>query len=250
MKKTFVRQQTTTALISSALVSCLLLAGCGSSATDSNPGSTTSSASAVTPAGNPAAASTACTTCTATATTTAARLSQAEITSLTFMREEEKLARDVYLRLYERWGLRIFQTIALNSEQQHMDMMQALLQAYALPDPVVDNRVGAFTDPLLLGLYQDLMMRGNTSVVEALRVGAFIEETDLQDLQEGLTEVRANSNDARIINTYNNLMCASRNHLRAFVGQLTQQGVSYVAQALPPAEVAAIVGSPIERCGP
>jgi len=32
-----------------------------------------------------------------------------EIDSLVFMREEEKLARDVYIKLYDLWGLQIFQ---------------------------------------------------------------------------------------------------------------------------------------------
>ena len=36
----------------------------------------------------------------------------AEVEALQYMREEEKLARDVYLALYEEWQLPIFQTIA------------------------------------------------------------------------------------------------------------------------------------------
>ena len=37
---------------------------------------------------------------------------------LSYMREEEKLARDVYLALYEKWGIRTFLNIA-KAEQQH-----------------------------------------------------------------------------------------------------------------------------------
>lgn len=39
-------------------------------------------------------------------------LNAAEIEGLLFMREEEKLAHDVYLALYAKWGLPIFQNIA------------------------------------------------------------------------------------------------------------------------------------------
>ena len=39
-------------------------------------------------------------------------LSDAEILGLQFMREEEKLARDVYVSLYEQWGLMPFKNIS------------------------------------------------------------------------------------------------------------------------------------------
>jgi hypothetical protein len=43
-----------------------------------------------------------------------------EAASLQFMREEEKLAHDVYVTLYEQWGLRVFNNIS-RSEQQHTE---------------------------------------------------------------------------------------------------------------------------------
>ncbi|MDP2030099.1 MAG: DUF2202 domain-containing protein [Thiobacillus sp.] len=53
-------------------------------------------------------------------------------TDLLFMREEEKLARDVYLTLYETWGLAVFSNIA-SSEQSHMDALLKLLRTYRCP---------------------------------------------------------------------------------------------------------------------
>ena len=44
---------------------------------------------------------------------------------LTYMREEEKVARDVYLYLNEKWNVRIFKNIAA-SEQTHMDAIKAV----------------------------------------------------------------------------------------------------------------------------
>ena len=50
----------------------------------------------------------------------AVQLTEAEENHILYMREEEKLARDVYLTLYELWGAEIFANIS-ESEQQHMD---------------------------------------------------------------------------------------------------------------------------------
>ena len=44
---------------------------------------------------------------------TSIELTVAEETDLAFMREEEKLARDVYLHLFETWGSKIFRTPSL-----------------------------------------------------------------------------------------------------------------------------------------
>ena len=50
------------------------------------------------------------------------------------MREEEKVARDVYLEFYEIYGNVIFKNIA-DSEQKHMDAVLALIVGYGLDDP-------------------------------------------------------------------------------------------------------------------
>ncbi len=54
-------------------------------------------------------------------------LSNFEASSLIFMIEEEKLARDVYMTLYKIWRAKTFGNIAL-SEVTHMQMVQALLE--------------------------------------------------------------------------------------------------------------------------
>ncbi|MBO0614139.1 MAG: hypothetical protein RL122_674 [Pseudomonadota bacterium] len=234
--------------LSSVVLMCGLLAGCGSdSAAASLTDTTASSTTAITPT---TASST--TSATGTVTTTLATqssLSTTETATLLFVREEEKLARDVYLSLNDKWAQKVFLNIATKSEQQHMDVMGTLVATYNLQDPVLDNTIGAFTDPVLLGLYQDLVMRGSTSLVEGLQVGGFIEEFDINDLQEAIAEAQAGTNPADIIVAYTNLMCGSRNHLRAFVGQLANNGVKYQAQVVPQATVDAIVNSPEEQCG-
>ena len=155
-------------------------------------------------------------------------LSADEIKYLNFMREEEKLARDVYLVLYQEWGAEVFANIAL-SEQQHTDAVRDLIDAYGLQDPVVNDSIGVFVAPELAQLYETLVERGRESIVEALYVGALIEEVDMEDIQHAIDV----SDDNALLTVYDNLMRGSRNHLRAFVPAVEMlTGDQYEAQYL------------------
>ena len=168
-------------------------------------------------------------------------LSTTEASALVFMREEEKLARDVYQLLYTQWGQKVFSNIAA-SEQQHMDAVALLLTRYNLPDPAAATAPGVFQDPHVQELFNALMAQGQTSLIAALTVGATIEDLDIQDLQ---TRIAATDN-ADIALVFNELMKGSRNHMRAFISQLTKQGVTYTPQYITQAEFDAIVNSPTE----
>ena len=173
---------------------------------------------------------------------TVEELTVLEADNLVFMREEEKLARDVYLTMYEAWGLNIFSNIAA-SEQTHTDAVAEKLDKYKLPDPVVDDRVGIFVNQDLANLYDTLLAHGYLSSLDALKVGALIEEVDMVDLKRAIEET--DNEDIQVL--YENLLSGSRNHLRAFVGLIEDQGIVYEAQFLTQEEVDAIVDSPIER---
>jgi len=150
-------------------------------------------------------------------------ITDVEIEDLVFMREEEKLARDTYLVLGDKWGLAIFSNIA-ESEQKHMDALEQLLDKFGLTDPVVDESdVGTFADPYLQKLYGFLIDWGLTSEMDGLKVGAAIEEVDIRDIHHAI--IRADNED--IITTYESLLCGSRNHLRAFVAKIQIDGVEY-----------------------
>ncbi len=168
-------------------------------------------------------------------------LSAIEAKNLVFLREEEKLARDVYLYLFDVWGQWIFENIAA-SEQKHMDAVKNLLDKYNLDDPAAGNAAGVFTDPELQELYNDLISEGSESKLQALYVGATIEDMDIFDLQYFLEQ----TNKTDITRVFENLMKGSRNHLRAFVGQMELLGESYLAQYLTQGEIDAIVNSPRE----
>lgn len=155
-------------------------------------------------------------------------LSDSEKASLQFMREEEKLARDVYLKLYKQWQLMPFRNIA-RSEQMHMDMILNLLQQYDLRDPVGENAEGVFVNKELQQLYNELIEKGLKSEIEALRVGAYIEEVDIRDLQQALDQEIERDDIASV---YNQLLNGSYNHLRAFTRNLEQRGVTYVPTVL------------------
>lgn len=164
-------------------------------------------------------------------------VSPEEAASLQFMREEEKLAHDVYVTLYEAWGLRVFDNIS-RSEQQHTDAVAYLLDRYDISDPVTGNDLSEFSDAKLQALYDQLVAQGSKSMTDALKVGAAIEEIDILDLQKRL----AGTDNAAIERVYTSLLAGSENHLRAFVGNLkAQAGQTYAPQYLSQAAYNAIV---------
>ena len=169
-------------------------------------------------------------------------LDSAELEHLMYMREEEKLARDVYDAMEEMWGLRIFGQIKW-AEQNHMDATFALFEKYDLTDPVGDNPPGVFEDPVLKALFTQLLDQGSQSMIAALDVGATIEDVDIYDLIEALHY--ADNLDLRTV--YQNLQKGSRNHLRSFVSVLERNGETYSPQYLTDLEYEEIVTSPMEH---
>lgn len=154
--------------------------------------------------------------------TSAQVLTTAEESSLLFIREEEKLARDVYQHLFSLWPNPVFASIA-ESEQRHMDAMLNLLTGFGLQDPAAGNAAGVFSNNEIQSLYDQLTSQGAASELAALEVGILIEEADIADLEASI----ANTNQARIARVYGNLLKGSTNHLAAFISNLEAQGGSY-----------------------
>ncbi|MCK5198050.1 MAG: DUF2202 domain-containing protein, partial [Spirochaetales bacterium] len=169
-------------------------------------------------------------------------LSEAEAEGILLMREEEKLARDVYLTLYEKWGLRTFTNIAA-AESTHMDAMGILMDRYNLDDPIKTDAIGVFTNPELQDLYTALVAQGSESLSAALTVGATIEDLDIYDLERLITDT--DNNDLKIV--YQNLLKGSRNHMRAFDMQLSRNGVDYQAQYMTSEGLSKILNTDMER---
>jgi len=171
-------------------------------------------------------------------------LSQVEKVHLSQIRQEEKLARDVYRVLHWVWKTPIFDSIA-RSEQSHMDMVKFILDRYNLPDPAANNTIGVYTDQVYSDYFFLLVIFGVQSLDNALTVGAFIEDLDIYDLDHFLKA--ADNRDIRTV--YQNLQKGSRNHLRSFHSQLEARNVTYTPYLLDPQTYQAIVTSPREGQG-
>lgn len=170
--------------------------------------------------------------------TTATALTSTETNDLQYMRKEEKLARDVYLTMHAQWGDQsgVFSNIAA-SEETHTSTINYLLAKFNVVDPVINDTIGVFTNQELQALYNDLVEKGKQSFIDALYVGALIEEKDMKDILAAI-----DSTDERaIIIAYSNLLDGSKSHLRAFVKVIEQQGLEYQAQILDEEEVEMIL---------
>lgn len=170
----------------------------------------------------------------------------AEKQSLIFMREEEKLARDVYLEFNRRYAQITFANVAI-SEQTHMDAVLDLMNIYNVPDSSTGVE-GTFNNPDLQAFYNAMIEIGTPTLGDAYLASALIEETDIRDLML-FKENDIISSD--ILAAYDFLLCGSRNHLRSFVMQYELvTGTQYVVQLTEIAsEVAEILSSNLEQCG-
>lgn len=167
-------------------------------------------------------------------------ISESEKQSLIYVREEEKLAHDVYVTLYNNSNLPIFQNIS-NSENTHTQAVKNLLDLYNIPDPA-DSSLGVFTNQDIQKLYNDLVAKGSLSTLDALYVGITIEDLDIHDLENYISQ----TNNSNIKIVYENLMKGSRNHLRSFYSQIISKGGSYSPQYISQQEFKSIISSPRE----
>jgi len=172
----------------------------------------------------------------------AQELIEIEEEGILFMREEEKLARDVYIQLYQLWGTNTFDNIG-SSEQTHMDAMKSLIERYDLTDPANGMAVGEFSNSILQQLHNELIEDGGESEIDALKVGAAIEEIDIIDIEKYINQTSKQD----IITVYENLLKGSRNHLRSFVSVMEKRGLTYEPQYLTEEQFDDIVTKTIER---
>jgi hypothetical protein len=167
-----------------------------------------------------------------------AALSSAEVASLAYMREEEQLAHDVYAVSAGLWTLPIFSNIT-KSEATHSAAIKVLLDRYQQSDPLAGLPNGTFKTSTFQTLYNSLVATSRISLIEALMVGVEIEELDIRDI----TAQKMDIDNADILMVYDNLLTASRSHLRAFMKVLTQNGGTYVPKYITQVEFDAIVNA-------
>lgn len=173
---------------------------------------------------------------------TSVTLSAQEKNDLLFSFEEEKMARDTYIFLNNKWGISQFATIQ-NSEQSHMNAVENLLKKYNIPYQILPQ--GQFSDAELQALYYQLTTQGSIKKNQAFQAGATIEDVDIDDLET----LKQHTTNTVILSVYEKLECGSRNHLRSFVAGITNLGDTYTPQFISLAEFQSIINSANEQCG-
>ena len=146
---------------------------------------------------------------------TSSGLTDIERGNILYLFEEEKLAHDIYVAMYDSYGAYVFNNIS-ESEQRHMDSVAKLISKYDLDDTVVYKDTGIFTNSVIQEEYDRLLEKGNLNLTSALEVGVEIEEMDIGDIEIMLKE----TDKADIIRVLSNLLDGSKNHLDAFNTQL------------------------------
>ena len=168
-------------------------------------------------------------------------LSQELENTISYMGNEERLAYDVYNRLYSEWGTKQFTNIATKSEYKHITAVQQLVQKYKMSDdinftnvdlpalgymntPIENMQAGTYDIAKIQKLYDDLISQGSTSEVEALKVGCIVEVVDVNELDEYIA-LAEESNAQDVIDVFNFLRDGSYNHYWAFDKGLKNRGI-------------------------
>lgn len=146
-------------------------------------------------------------------------LTEKQAQDLIYLREEEKLARDVYLAMYGLYGSEIFNKISM-SEQCHTNRVKSLIDTYKLQDPVADDSIGVFTNPVFRSLFVSLTSKGAISLKDALEVGVAVEEMDINDIEVKMLPFVTEADVKQVLS---NLLMGSYRHLSAFNSQLAGQ---------------------------
>ena len=168
-------------------------------------------------------------------------LSQELANTLSYMGNEERLAYDVYNRLYTEFGIKQFTNIATKSEYKHITAVQELVRKYKIDDsiaftnvdlptlgymntPIKTMQAGTYDIAKIQKLYDDLTTQGSSSEVEALKVGCIIEVVDVTDL-DAYIQVAEDSDAQDVVDVFNFLRNGSYNHYWAFDKGLKNRGV-------------------------
>ncbi|MPM76674.1 hypothetical protein SDC9_123673 [bioreactor metagenome] len=139
-------------------------------------------------------------------------LSENESAELSFMREEERLARDLYQAFADKYdGARPFSMI-VKAEQKHHDAVGTLMTRYDVADSSAGLPAGDYAFDALDELYQTWYAQGSASIEAAYQVGVDLETRDIADLKEAIAA--ATQDDVKA--TLERLLSGSENHLAAF----------------------------------
>ncbi len=132
--------------------------------------------------------------------------------ALTFSREEERMARDLYAALAGTYdGARPFSMIT-KSEDRHFEAVGALLERYKVADPAAGKAAGTYADPAIQKLYDSWLAKGKSSLNAAYQVGVELEQRDVADLNKSI----AGNLPADVDAVFGRLAQGSQRHLAAY----------------------------------
>ena len=172
-----------------------------------------------------------------------ATLTDDEFDDVQQLREEEKLARDLFSDAYAHYGLPVFNDIA-RSEQQHMDVVLKILDSYGMIDSATE-RPGKYNNWDIQGLYDGFATAVRKSKADALLAGAAVQDMEIEDIGTFLS--RTAQSDIAVV--YKDLLCESRNHLRTLSTQITRSDSTYPQQYISQGAFDDIVATAAETCG-
>jgi hypothetical protein len=129
---------------------------------------------------------------------------------LTEMREEERVARDLYTQLGRSSGEAIFTRIAA-AEQRHLDAVERLMSSQGMDPDAAGTTVGRYAVPDLQSAYNRWLAAGRASDQAAYKVGVELEKQDIAELKA--LRVASGTTGARVVQA---LRTGSEHHLAAF----------------------------------
>jgi hypothetical protein len=115
-----------------------------------------------------------------------------------------------------------------------------LILPNGIEDPVKTEEAGIFTNPEIQALYDELVLKGSSSIQNAVSVGLLIEDMDIFDLEAVISTVE----DETVKEVLGHLKGGSENHMRAFYKQAEKYGVEYEPEYITQQEMNAILAVP------
>ncbi|NTV17903.1 MAG: DUF2202 domain-containing protein [Bacteroidales bacterium] len=169
-----------------------------------------------------------------------ADLTADEIEFIYAVREDEKVARDLYFSFFGTFGLKPFENIG-KAEDNHIKATEKLFDYYEIDYPALSEN-GKFENAIRQKLFDSLLLKG-TPELEAFKVMAMLEESNIVEYGEVLKTI-ANPNIKIVIE---NLARASANHFKAAIRQITALGGTYTPALMTQEQYKAVIAIGFEK---
>lgn len=142
--------------------------------------------------------------------------------ALRFASDEERMARDLYAAIADRYDDALPFSRITTSEQRHLDAVSGLLDRYGVADPADGSAAGHYADPAVQRLHDTWWAQARRSLDDAYDVGVALEQRDIADLEKTIAADLPSDVDAVL----GRLVRGSQMHLRAFTAAADGQTVT------------------------